>query len=399
MDHPEVGVNVDENDNNIEDELNELNERCQKMRENDPDISQIEYFYEVVSDETLRRICESLQDNTVVDWILMEGCSVTSKGCCALGEMLEKNHRLRHIVLNTNRNMGLEGITALMEGLAKNNKLETIMLEDVDFHGAKGSLTAVANALERNINLKEISMGRNNLGGDEFKDFAFSLRNNKSLLSIELGQCQLRDTDVEILFESIEQHPSIVRVDLTGNLLTSDISESLARLLRRNTILQDIAITTNALGPVGAENIAVALETNQTLKKLIMGRNEIGEAGAKAFGRSLPKMRGLRELFLASNNLAAEALEAITVGMKNNTSLHSIRLGNGDGGTPIPPDIMKKVKFYERRNKLGWSTLNQSKTTLPSGLWAEILGKLGSEEDPSMLHFFLTEAAGNIFEV
>jgi len=394
MSHEDVGAMV----NAINEvELTELHKRCQKMRENDPFIADINYFYEVVSDGTLRRICDSLQNNTVVDWILMEGCSVTPIGCCALGEMLGKNRRLRHIVLNANRNMGLEGITALMEGLAKNERLETIMLEDVDFEAAEGSLKAVAGALERNRTLKEISMGRNTLGGVEFREFAQSLRNNKSLLSIELNKCQLTNADVEVLFQSIENHPTLIRVNLADNLLTSEISESLARLLRRNNILQDIELTTNALGRTGAQKMALALETNETLKKLIMGRNEIGEAGARAFGKSLPKMRGLRELFLASNNLSVEALEAIAEGMKDNTSLHSIRLGNGDGGTPIPPEIMHNVKFYERRNKLGWSTLNQSRTALPSGLWAEIMGKLGSEEDPSMLHFFLKEASGNIF--
>lgn len=389
---------MDGNNANDEDELNELNKRCEKIIENDPGITSIDYFYEVVTDETLQRICNSLQNNTVVGWILMEGCSVTSIGCSSLGEMLGKNNYLRHIVLNSNRDMGLEGIRALMEGLAKNDKLESIMLEDVDFRGAEGSLKAVANALERNRSLKEISMGRNDLGGVEFQEFARSLKNNTSLLSIELGHCQLTNADVEVLFQSIENHPTLVRVDLTSNLLTSEISESLARLLRQNNILQDINLTTNTLGKTGAEKMAVALETNETLKKLMMGKNEIGEDGAKAFGRSLPKIRGLRELFLASNNLSVEALEVITEGMKDNTSLHSIRLGNGDGGTPIPPEIMKNVKFYERRNKLGWATLNQSRTALPSGLWAEILGKVGSEEDPSMLHFFLREAPGNILQ-
>jgi len=375
-----------------------LDERCRRLLENDPSIDQLEYFHEEVPVETLSRLCESLQNNTVVDWILMEGCGVTAPGCRALGDMLRKNSRIRHIVLNGNGNMGLDGITALMEGLSENNKLETMMLEDVHFREFPGSLKAVANALERNRCLKELTLGRNNLGGDEFKEFARSLRNNESLESIELNQCQLTNADVEVLFQNIENHPTLVRVDLADNVLTSGISESLAKLLRRNNILKDVAVTTNALGPLGAEKVASALETNQTLKKLIMGRNEIGEEGAKAFGKSLPNIRGLRELFLASNNLSVEALEALAEGMKGNISLHSIRLGNGDGGTPIPPEIKKKIQFYERRNKFGWSTLNQSSRNLPSGLWAEILGKVSREDDPSMLHFFLREAPGNIFQ-
>jgi len=380
--------NVTATDENEVDPSFDLDERCRRLRENHPSIIQLEYFYEDVPTEDLTRLCESLHNNTVVDWILMEGCGVTTPGCHALGDMLRINRHMRHIVLNSNKEMGLDGITALMQGLSENNKLETMMLEDVKFSEFPGSLKAVGKALERNCCLKELTLGRNNLGGDEFKEFARSLRNNKSLESIELNQCQLTNADVEVLLHSIENHPTLARVDLTENLLTSGISEPLAKLLRRNNILEDLAVTTNALGPLGAEKVASAMETNETLKKLIMGRNEIGEEGAKAFGKSLPNILGLRELFLASNNLSVEALEAVSEGMRDNISLHSIRLGNGDGGTPIPPEIKKKIQFYQRRNKFGWSTLNQTRRNLPSGLWAEILGKVSREDDPSMLHFF-----------
>ena len=357
----------------------------EKLLNNDHTLTNIDYCYDDVSEETIHRLVEALQNNVMVDWLSFTGCDLTVGSARAISDMFRINRRVRHLVLNNNSCMGAEGVVAIMEGLCENRKLQSIMLEDNDIGIA--ALRAITRMLQVNSTLQELSLGCNVLTNDEtFADFARSFIANQSLVRLELGHCNLLACSVQHLFECIQGHPTLAHLDLTGNHLNADISESFGNLLRQNHSLRTISVTDNCLGSQTAAAVALALEENTTLQSLVMGNNGIDDEGALALSRSLPRMKGLYDLCLHHNDMTYKGCKALIAGMSRNQSLHSLSLGSRT--LALTSAMKQEIQFYKRRNRIGWSTLDSSSLTW--ALWPHILAKLSSE--PSMAYFFICQA-------
>lgn len=364
-----------------------VNEEVEQLLSNDPLLTHIEFFYQAVSEGAICRLCDALHKNVMVDWLSLEGCDLSTESARAIGGMLRANRRLRHLVLNENKSMGPEGVVAIMEGLCENRKLQTVMLERV-LSADLTELQAIGRMLEVNTTIQELSLGKNSFEDELFREFSQSLTANQTLVRLELGYCDIAITDVDYFFGCIQDHRTLAHLDLTCNNLNIMVGESFSNLLRHNQSLKSISVTDNCLGPQGAAVLAQALEDNTTLESLVISRNGIGDEGALAFSRSLPRMRGLRDLYLVSNNMTTNGYNDIVAGMRDNRSLHSLRLGGNKEGVSFL--IKKRIRFYERRNKLGWPMLEGS--SLTSALLPNLLAKVS--RDPSMIYFFLTQSPG-----
>jgi hypothetical protein len=379
----------DDDDESCEITVSDVDTEIQQLLSNDPVLTHIEFFYQDVSEGAICCLCEALHNNLMVDWLSLEGCDLTTESARAIGQMLRVNRRIRHLVLNENKSMGPEGVVAIMEGLCQNRKLQTIMLERV-LSVDLTELEAIGRMLQVNSTLRELSLGKNGFLGDRFRDFARSLTLNQTIVRLELGYCDIPFDDVGYFFGCIRDHSTLAHLDLTCNHLNVQSGDDFSNLLRQNQSLKSISVTDNCLGPHGVAFLALALEENTTLESLVISRNGIGDEGAVALSRSLPKMKGLRDLYLVSNNMTSDGYNALCEGMKENRSLHSLRLGGNKEGVPFL--IKKQLRYYERRNKVGWPILESS--SLTSALFPILLGKISSE--PSMLYFFLTQSPGLI---
>jgi Ran GTPase-activating protein (RanGAP) involved in mRNA processing and transport len=361
-----------------------IDTKVERILNNDATLTNIDYCYDHVSEETLRRLVEALYNNVMVDWLALTGCDLTMNSAKAIGQLFRRNRRISHLLLSNNSSMGSEGIIAIMEGLCENRKLRSIMMEDNGIGATE--LFSISHMLRLNNTLEELSLGWNELPNDEqFVDFTLSLASSRSLVRLELGNCALESRSVQNLFEHIKNHPTITYLDLTGNRINSDISESFGKLLRQNRSLRSISISNNSLGSRTAAAVALALEENTTLQSLVMGNNGIDDEGALALSRALPRLTGLYDLSLHNNTLTSKGGEALISAMELNRSLRSISLGSRT--FVLTPRMRQMITFYKRRNRIGWPTLESPSLTL--ALWPLILAKLSSK--PRMAHFFLCQ--------
>lgn len=376
---------TDNSDVSFQEDSAVIDTKVERILNNDATLTNIDYCYDHVSEETLRRIVEALHNNVMVDWLAFTGCDLTVNSAKAIGQLFRRNRRIRHLVLSNNISMGSEGIIAIMEGLCENRQLRSIMMEDNGIGTTE--LRSISRMLRLNNTLEELSLGWNELPNDEhFVDFTLSLASNRSLVRLELGNCALASPSVQNLFESIQNHPTVTYLDLTGNRINSDISESFRKLLQHNRSLRSISVTGNSLGSRTAAAVATALEENTTLQSLVMGNNGIDDEGALALSRSLPRMTGLYDLSLHHNALTSKGGEALIAAMEMNRSLRSLSLGSQTFN--LTPRMRQTITFYKQRNRIGWPTLESPSLTL--ALWPLILAKLSSK--PRMAHFFICQA-------
>jgi Ran GTPase-activating protein (RanGAP) involved in mRNA processing and transport len=287
--------------------------------------------------------------NHTLQSLTLSNCGLNGSNCAMVAEFA--NLLLVHLDLTENT-IGNDAMVKMADHLFKRESLKVLILDECGI-GAVGA-TAIGNGLGGNSFLFELRLPYNGIGEDGAVAIAGGLENNKGLKSLSLFDCDIGEEGTTAIGRALTTHPTIQHLDLGLNNLGSAGIVEIANMLAKHPSLLQLHLACGSLTPAGGTAIGQALRTNSTLQELNMSQNCLFDEGTTEIANglvgnpsltsltlvrcgvesrgfeSIGEMMGvntvLRAIDLSFNILTHRASVAITRGLIENTSIHSLRI-------------------------------------------------------------------------
>lgn len=220
--------------------------------------------------------------------------------------------------------LGSKGAKALVVALLQNTKVTELDLQDNDIGDEGGK--DVATLFSDNFYITKLNLSCNNLGLSTAKAFDESLEGNGTLRELDLSNNALSSKCIELLCRGLVANYSITYLNLSRNKISEEGGRFLGSMLAEQRSMACLNLSWNGLGPHGSESIFKGLRDNIMLKKLNLSWNAVGSDGCKAISKALA-FTSLTELDLSNNRLLLDGAKALANGLRKNTSLEILKVG------------------------------------------------------------------------
>ena len=205
--------------------------------------------------------------------IIFLGISLTGDSTKDLNELLLNNKNIEKLIISTDRNLGSNGTIDICPGIEHNLKI-THLIMPLCFIGDKGA-EVLANALFKNIDIKEINLEENKIG----------------------------EKGIKALSEKVFGKISLNKLNLSHNLIDEEGAKYLGKSLENASNLQNLILNSNKIMDNGCIYIANGLEKNDSLIELSLDYNKITNIGINALSKILIKKESLMCLSLSTNGI------------------------------------------------------------------------------------------------
>jgi hypothetical protein len=127
------------------------------------------------------------------------------------------------------------------------------------------------------------------------------LRDNDSTMTF-VGLCSdgLRDVDAEEMAEALQVNIVVTELSLRDNKIGGPGCVALANALRVNSTVTDVDLQINNIGDEGCAVIAEALKVNTVVQNLRLDHNRIGDAGCTALAEALKVNTAVEDIICAA---------------------------------------------------------------------------------------------------
>jgi len=160
---------------------------------------------------------------------------------------------------------------------------------------------AVSRLLEKSHFLRVLSLPNCDIGDEEVRMLALSIKSNKDRLPMESLQ-------------------------LSFNNITHNGLEAVANALWGSTTLRELKVDNNVIGDRGAHQIAAIIPAIKVIEVLDVGFNSITAPGLTVLMKTVAESKHLRSLSLSGNAIDASAAKSLAYALAYNCSLKSIFL-------------------------------------------------------------------------
>lgn len=267
-------------------------------------------------DPALAAFRRTLQQNSTLRGLRIYGGTVSTGGLEHLAKGLAVNSGLTRLEILSKG----YGVDAIGRALAVNSVLVELDMSTLDFDNS--ALMAIAEALEKNRNIKVRKLGKISLFLCEsgVASLAKSLRVNSSLqellLSGTLHKSFFRDAS-----DSISLNTTLRRVDMKNGRFDPEDITMLVRGVAQNKSITSLDLYHSVVGDAGAAAIAEALLVNSTLKYLFLRHTSILSDGANQVMRALCVNSSLEYLMFSSNVIDSEGVRLVAEVLRVNSTL------------------------------------------------------------------------------
>jgi Ran GTPase-activating protein (RanGAP) involved in mRNA processing and transport len=331
-----------------------LEELCQRLSENDENLTTVELTQNVRMDDMLAKVlAESMEDNVTVRSLVLSFFSIVDDGAYAIGSVLAKSKVLQKLQLRELRNS--REVITIFRLLRENSSIEELSLRHSqicpmgaeavgDFFKHHGNLQEVrfvdcqftGNSLELLCNglaetrspLQRLYLVNTDIGSERVIHLAKLLqKKNSSLRELFLGENELGDEGVALLTAGVLESTSLRLLDLRSNGITSTGAMSLQGIITRSPFVLTLNLGNNILGNQGAAALARGLaQSSCVLQTLDLSDNAIEEAGASALASMLRYNVSLEDLNLSFNAIGDDGAHSLAAALKRNTTLRCLKL-------------------------------------------------------------------------
>ncbi|XP_068744276.1 NLR family CARD domain-containing protein 3-like [Montipora capricornis] len=288
----------------------------------------------------------------------IQTCDLSRGTVSALARALEINSTLTYLNLSDNE-IGDSGAGALAKAMERNSTLTFLDLCISGKIGDSGA-AALAKAMELNSSLTELHLGYNEIGDSGAGALAKAMERNSTLTKLSLFGNEIGDSGAGALAKAVERNSTLTKLSLFGNEIGDSGAAALARAVERNSTLTELHLGYNEIGDSGAGALAKAMERNSTLTKLSLFGNEIGESGAGALAKAVERNSTLTKLSLFGNEIGDSGAAALAKAVERNSTLAELHLSNneiGDSGAAALAKAMERnstlTKLSLSDNKIG----------------------------------------------
>ena len=256
--------------------------------------------------------------------LYLAGNHIGPDGAISMADCLRRGSRLRKLFMTGNR-IGGEGVKAISEAILEQQESmrESNSAEHSDpanptdsfkskFHGMQElylggtgidsvGCQALARLLEKSCFLRVLSLPNCNIGDEEVRMLALSIKANKDRLPIE---------SLQLSFNDITHHGL----------------EAMANALWGSTTLKELKVDNNVIGDRGAHQMAAIIPAIKVIEVLDVGFNSITNQGLTILMKTVAESKSLRSLSLSGNAIDANAAKSLAYALAFNCSLKSIFL-------------------------------------------------------------------------
>eukprot|EP00531_Pseudo-nitzschia_arenysensis_P000658 CAMPEP_0116126854 /NCGR_PEP_ID=MMETSP0329-20121206/6543_1 /TAXON_ID=697910 /ORGANISM="Pseudo-nitzschia arenysensis, Strain B593" /LENGTH=964 /DNA_ID=CAMNT_0003620943 /DNA_START=134 /DNA_END=3028 /DNA_ORIENTATION=- len=256
--------------------------------------------------------------------LYLAGNLIGQDGALAMADFLRRGSRLRKLFMTGNR-IGGEGVKAISDAILEQQESmkETIDPEQLaeeksssnfnsKFHGMQElylggtgmdfiGCQALARLLEKSCFLRVLSLPNCDIGDEEVRMLALSIKSNKDQLPIE---------SLQLSFNNITHHGL----------------EAMANALWGSTTLKELKVDNNIIGDRGAHQIAAIIPAIKVIEVLDVGFNSITAQGLTVLMKTVAESKSLLSLSLSGNAIDANAAKSLAYALAFNCSLKSIFL-------------------------------------------------------------------------
>lgn len=311
-------------------------------------------------------------DASFGEWQLPHGCVAIDLSFRAIGP--EGTARLANVLarrpirgLNlTWSAIGLEGAGALVRGIESCRSLTTLDLSG-NWLADAGTLSIVT-ALSRFGALRHLFLRWNGISGNGAAVIAGSLAKLQRLETLDLGGNWLLDDGVAHVSTAFVRHAALeeLRLDFTGAGPLSMLS--IAAALRQSGTLHRLDLSGNHIDDQGIEHLTAGLRNNTSLKTLRLRLNEyVGDSGAAVLARAMHQLPQLKQLDLGGNRLSDTGVSQLLDALEQSSTLAELSLDDNSprrsAGHAVLPGISQSL--LHRLNRLQAARSTPSNTSPP----------------------------------
>jgi NLR family CARD domain-containing protein 3 len=308
-----------------------LEELCQRLSDNDPNLTSLELTHQRIDDRQARMLANSLKDNTTIKVVILSCFNLVDDGAYALASVLGANPHIRKIQLRDLRIS--RGAATFFEQLLRMKQLVEFSLRHCQVC-PKSAL--ILQTLLGNENLQEVRFVDTQFLNASLADVCLGLQSNTSIQRLYFVNTNVGVTmeEVQCLARVLQTNTSMTKLYLSENNLGDEGVQRLAEGLLRNSTLQALDLRSNGIGAKGALAVASVLPQTLSLKSLCLGMNDIGDAGATAVAQAM-KDDGcsLEDLDLSENSIGEDGASALATMLLTNTRLHDLTLAFNNIGS------------------------------------------------------------------
>ena len=208
--------------------------------------------------------------------------------------------------------------------MLQNTKICELDLQDNAIGDDSGK--DVATIFFDNFYITRLNIAYNMLGLKAAKAFAESLEANGTLRVLDLSENTLCNKCIETLCSGLTSNYSLTELNLSKNKITEEGGKYIGVMLSEQRSITDLDLSWNGLGAHGTEAVLKGLKDNIILRNLNLSWNAIGVSGCKALSKAFGFIN-LPCLDISNNRLLAEGAKILSQGLKKNTSLITLKVG------------------------------------------------------------------------
>jgi len=197
---------------------------------------------------------------------------------------------------------------------------------------SQNGIDALANLLDKNKNIKELTFGEENLYHLNVSPIFNSLNDNTTLKSLSICNGILNNSDVDKLTSMLRKNkkPSVLTLRISRSYPYDEcyLLHKLATILNENVNTKSLIL----FGPTDDDVhiISDALTHNTKLKKLVLASGSVTNTGALRLVELLKVNTTLKDLGLFNNNIEIEGIVALC----GQYSLTSLDVSDNDNISP-----------------------------------------------------------------
>ncbi|ORC87639.1 putative leucine-rich repeat protein (LRRP) [Trypanosoma theileri] len=309
--------------------------------------------YNDIGKEGCDALASVINVSTKLQLLDIRGNGLTAGCVRKLIKSISMSTALTRLGLSANK-IGEEGAALLFQGLEKNAYLTSldISLNEIGPNGAASIAKLLALPASP---LQSVQMYGNHLGCTGITAIANALQRNRCLREITLGNNNATDASTEALAEMLRENTTLEYLDLRLNTITAVGARNLAHDgLAYNTFLLSLCLSGNPIGSVGGDEIAKGLIMHQSsaLTRLDLSSCELGPTGGMRIASLIAATITLAEVNLSDNKLDDEAAVVLSRSIVNSISISVVDLSSNEIGEWGASNLIDATQLNSRMSSL-----------------------------------------------
>ncbi|KAH9598559.1 Leucine-rich repeat [Trypanosoma melophagium] len=309
--------------------------------------------YNDIGKEGCDALASVINVSTKLQLLDIRGNGLTAGCVRKLIKSISMSTALTRLGLSSNK-IGEEGAHLLFQGLEKNAYLTSldISLNEIGPNGA----VSIARLFSLPASpLQTVQLYGNHLGAAGVNAIANAMQRNRCIRELTLGNNHATDAATEALAEMLRENTTLEYLDLRLNTITAVGARTLAHDgLAHNTFLLSLCLSGNPIGSVGGDEIAKALIMHQSsaLTRIDLSSCELGPTGGMRIASLIAATITLAEVNLSDNKLDDEAAVVLSRSIVNSISISIVDLSANEIGEWGASNLIDATQLNSRMSSL-----------------------------------------------